>query len=217
MSGDYQPTLPAEAPSVGDLAERDAFAKLAAESLAVTRKSAETWRTGLGAFVTLVTAGVVIKGKDTTSALTTEWRVAVTVLLGGGLIVAVLGLWQVLGAQAGMPKTVTLEQIHRSHTSVVAFEVAIAADAAGGIRRAQRLVAVALAMLIVGVFATWWAPAPAAKPPAYLKVTYGEKTACGELRSADNGVVRLKVSGANDPVGIPVGTVTNMAVVAGCS
>ncbi|MBM2621810.1 hypothetical protein JIG36_40530 [Actinoplanes sp. LDG1-06] len=217
MTSEYRPTLPERGPSAADLAERDAFAKLAAESLSVTRKSAETWRTGLSAFVTLVTAGVVVKGRDSTSAMTTEWRLAVTLLLGGGLILAVLGLWQVLGVQAGIPKSVTLETIRARFASVAAFEVSIASDAADGIRRAQKLVAVALCLLIGGVVATWWAPAAPARPPAYLKVEHGSSTSCGELQSADDGQIRLKVSGAGAPVVIPAASVANMAVVAACS
>jgi hypothetical protein len=217
MSNAYEPRLPEQAPTAADLAERDAFAKLAASSLEVTRRSAETWRVGLSAFVTLVTAGVVIKGRDSTSTLTTEWRWAVTVLLGGGLVLAVLGLWQVLGAQAGLPRPITLAEIHGEHVSVAAYEVSIAAAAADRIRWSQRLVASALVLLVAGVIATWWAKTAPPDPPGYLKVTHGETTTCGKLLSGDAGQVRLQVAGVKDPVAVPATAVTNLAVVAACS
>jgi hypothetical protein len=49
---------PAAPPSKADLAERDRYAKRTAESLDGVRASAQTWRTGLTAFITLVTTGV---------------------------------------------------------------------------------------------------------------------------------------------------------------
>ena len=60
---------PAAAPSKADLDERDRYARLTAESLGTVRGSAQAWRNGLAAFITLVTAGVVIQGRDTTSGL----------------------------------------------------------------------------------------------------------------------------------------------------
>ncbi|MDQ3152790.1 MAG: plasmid pRiA4b ORF-3 family protein [Actinomycetota bacterium] len=77
-------------------------------SLPAVRASAEAWRSGLTAFLTLVTTEVIIKGRDTTAGLPTSWRVLVTVLIGGGLALAVAGLWRVLAAQAGTRYRLTL-------------------------------------------------------------------------------------------------------------
>ena len=54
--------------SPSSLEERDHFAEFNAQSLAILRPSAQTWRNGLVAFITLVTIGVIIKGSDTTAA-----------------------------------------------------------------------------------------------------------------------------------------------------
>ena len=71
---------PAQAPTKADLDERDRYAKLTAGSIETVRGSAQAWRTGLTAFITLVTTGVVIKGRDTTADLASGWRAVVTVL-----------------------------------------------------------------------------------------------------------------------------------------
>ncbi|MEV4167464.1 hypothetical protein [Nonomuraea dietziae] len=213
----YRPRKPQHPPSASDLAERDRFAALAQSSLATVKAGAEAWRNGLAAFITLVTTGVVIKGRDTTANLSPEWRVAVTLFIGLGLALSLLGLWQALSAQAGTKEgVITLEDIHRRHASVTAYQVALARTAAGRLARARILVGIALASLLLGIIATWWAPDSTAGPPAYLKVTHTGGVTCGELKSADAGTVRLKIAGAHDAAAIPVGTIGNMAVVAAC-
>ncbi|MFK4595430.1 hypothetical protein RKD30_002097 [Streptomyces pristinaespiralis] len=209
-----RPRRPAGPPSAADLAERDRFRELVRESLPAVRASAEAWRNGLAAFITLIGAAIVIKGRGTTAELPFGWRVAVTVLVGGGLALAVVGLWHALAAQAGnRPLAVTLADIHREHGSVDGFEVATAISAARRLTRARRAVAVALALLFAGTALTWWAPAAR---PAFLKVTHGTGTTCGALLSADGGTVRLSVAGRAVPVGIPLASVDNMAVTGTC-
>ncbi len=80
---------PAAAPTAADLDERDRYARLTAASAETVRRSAQTWRNGLTAFITLVTTGVVIKGRDTTAGLAAGWRALVSVLIVGGLLLAV--------------------------------------------------------------------------------------------------------------------------------
>lgn len=212
-----RPRKPQHPPSATDLAERDRFAALAQSSLTTVKSGAEAWRNGLAAFITLVTTGVVIKGRDTTANLDPEWRVAVTLFIGLGLALSLLGLWQALSAQAGTKEgVITLEDIHRRHASVTAYHVALAKTAARRLARARILVAIALVSLLLGIVATWWAPDGTARPPAYLKVTHVGGVTCGELRSADGGTVRLEVAGAHDAAAIGVGTISNMAVVTAC-
>jgi hypothetical protein len=218
----YRPRRPTRGPSPFDLAERDAFAAMSAASLDAVRSSAETWRNGLSAFITLVTTGVVIKGRDTTNALSTEWRTLLTALIGGGLLAAIVGLWQALGAQAGTrPRATTLSAVHSRYGSVAAYKVALANAAAVRLRRAQYLVATALALLLASIVVTWWAPDDSgdksgSDKPVYLKVSHQGGTSCGALRSADGGMVRLKVPGRHEPAVIALTKVTNVEVVRAC-
>ncbi|MEI7031867.1 hypothetical protein [Streptomyces pratensis] len=153
------PRLPERPPTQTDLADRDRFQALVRESLPSVRASAEAWRNGLAAFVTLIGTAVVIKGRTTTVDLPPLWRLAVTVLIGGGLALAVTGLWHALAAQSGTkPLAVTLADIQREYGSVDAFELATAIRAARRLTLARRAVALALACLFIGTALTWWAP-----------------------------------------------------------
>jgi hypothetical protein len=141
----YRPRKPSSAPSEGSLAERDAFTALARQSLPEVRASAEAWRNGLTAFLTLVTTGVIIKGRDTTAGLPTSWRVLVTVFIGGGLALAVAGLWRVLAAQAGTRyRLSTREDIRRRYGTVEAYQIAVADRATDDLDVGRRLVVAAL-------------------------------------------------------------------------
>lgn len=210
--------LPKSAPEPVNRAERDAFDALVADALPAVRASAQAWRNGLTALVTLVATGVIIQGQRTTADLPVPWRLAVTLLIGGGLATCILGLWHVLAAEAGTrTSTRTRSSIHERHGSVTAYQVALANAAGRRLHRARNTVAIALALLFAGVVTTWWAPASPKQPPAYLKVTHGTGTTCGTLQSADGGELHLTVSGATAPTVITFAAITNISVVAACS
>lgn len=155
----YRPKRPDHGPSAADLAERDEFALMASASLTSVRESAEAWRNGLTAFLTLVITGIVIKGRDTTAGMSSGWRLIVTLLIGGGLSLAITGLWLTLAAQAGTrARLLTLTEIHRAHGSLAAYRVFLASQAANKLRNARVAVALALVLLLAGLIGTWWAP-----------------------------------------------------------
>jgi hypothetical protein len=212
----YRPVLPSAAPTPADLAERDRFQELARDSLRSVRASAEAWRNGLAAFITLVTAGIVIKGRDTVATLPTGWRLATTVLVVSGLVFAVVGLWQVLTAQAGIPVALTLKDIHARFGSLQALEVATAVRDGRRLDLARYWVGASLVLLLAGVGLTWWAPTKPADPPTYLRVDHGRETTCGILKSADEGRLRIAVPGRHEPAVIPLADASTLSVVATC-
>ena len=117
-----RPRLPRSAASKADLDERDRYAKLTAGSADAVRGSAQAWRTGLTAFITLVTTGVVIQGRNSTASLHVGWRAVVIALVSGGLVLAVLGLWQALAAEAGTrPRNETLQDIRAAYGSLTSY------------------------------------------------------------------------------------------------
>jgi len=198
-------------------ADREAFDALVKESLSAVRSMAAAWRTGLTALVTLVTTGIILTGRTATAALTIPWRIAVTLAVGVGLGLAIVGLWHALAAEVGAPTRLhTLDDIRARYASVQAYQVGQAATAGRRLQTARTLVAAALGLLLTGVLLTWWAPAAPAKLPAYLEVTRPGGVVCGILESADGGTVRLTVVGAHEPVAIPLTTVTNLAVTPTC-
>jgi hypothetical protein len=198
-------------------ADRKAFEALVSDALPAVRSMVVAWRTGLTGFITLVTTGVVLTGQKTTTDLTFPWRVAVTLAIGWGLGLAILGLWHALAAEVGArTRLQSLEDIRARYASVQAYQVGLAAAAGHRLQAARTLSAAALGLLLTGVLLTWWAPRAPADPPAYLTVTRPGGIICGVLASADGGLLRVRVAGAHDPVTIPLSTVTNLAVATNC-
>lgn len=153
-------------------ADREAFDALAKESLPAVRSMVAAWRTGLTALVTLVTTGIILTGRTATTTLALPWRIAVTVAIGAGLALAIVGLWHTLAAEVGARTRLhTLDDIRARYASVQAYQAGQAASAGRRLQTARTLVAAALGLLLTGVLLTWWAPAAPTKPPAYLKVT----------------------------------------------
>ena len=219
MTADPPPRarLPQRALSKADLEERDRYAKLAAGSADTVRASAQTWRTGLTAFITLVTTGVVIKGRDSTAGLPVSWRILIIVLVGGGLLLAVLGLWQALAAEAGTrPQKQTLQDIRDAYGTLTAYQVHLADTAAGQLRWGIRAAAAAITLLIAGIVATWVAPAAATSPAAYVTAIHGNAITCGTLQSAARGQLRLAVAGGQGTVIIPFSEITSLALTTVC-
>lgn len=206
---------PARGPTPAQVADRDRWEALTSASLGTTQAAAEKWRTGLAAFVTLVTGGLLIKGPESASDLTTGWRIALTLLAGGGLALAAVGLWMALRAAAGAPAYVSYPDIVRTFGGVRQFEIACARRAADALRWAKVTMACSLSLLALAVFAWWWAPVQAAITPR-IQVTVGGKTVCGSLLSADKQQFRLQVDGETGPRTIPFSGVDNVRVTQSC-
>ena len=117
-------------------ADREAFDGLVKDSVSSVRSMASAWRTGLTALITLVTTGIIITGRTATTQLTTPWRIAVTAAVGGGLALALAGLWLALAAEVGARiRLQTLDGIRARYASVQAYLVG---QAAGAGRAADR-------------------------------------------------------------------------------
>ena len=157
------------------------------------------------------------KGATTTVGLSSGWRAFITITIGGGLVLAALGLWQALAAEGGTdPKKQTLRDIRAAYGTLTTYEIYLAAEAARRLQRGRRAVAGAVTFLLVGVAAIWWAPAAAPSPAAYISVTHGHVVTCGTLQSAGASQLRLIIHGSNSLVTIPFSQVTNLAVTTTC-
>jgi hypothetical protein len=100
--------------------------------------------------------------------MTVPWRIAVTLAIGAGLALAIVGLWHTLAAEVGAStRLYTLDDIRARYASVQ-YQVGQAAASGRRLQTARIVVAAA---------------APA-KPPAYLMVTRPGGTVCGVLNSA---------------------------------
>lgn len=207
---------PMQGPSADDVAQREQWRTYVQNSLAVVQASADKWQAGLAGFVSLVTAGLFLKGPETASDLEFGWRLTLTILLGGGLVAAVGGLWQALRAAAGDAGRANLDDIVREYGGIDAMQVAQANAAARKLGSARKLVALSLLLLTAGTVSWWWADKTAPSPAAYVQVVSPKGSPCGELTSADGGVVVLKVAGQSKPAEVPLTSVTNIHIVSSC-
>jgi hypothetical protein len=205
---------PTQGPSPAQIADRDRWEALTAASLATTQAAAEKWRTGLAAFVTLITGGLLIKGPQTAADLETPWRIAITILTGGGLLLAIAGLWMALRAAAGAPGRVGLPEIVANYGGVRQFEIASAQHASDALGWAKVITAAALSALALAVFASWWAPTVTATPR--IQVSTHGTTVCGKLSSADGKQLRVQVDGEANPRVVRFDDVENLRVTTVC-
>jgi hypothetical protein len=207
---------PPTGPTTTELEERDRWGALSDQSLTSTQTAAEKWRTGLAAFITLITGGLLLKGPEAASDLTTPWRAILSALAAGGLLAAIAGLWLALRAAAGTPSRLNFSQVIAEYGGIRQFEIACATAASAALRWAKALVAASLLLLGAAVVTWWWAPPKPSQPPALVKVDMSGKTICGTLISADSQQFRVQVEGSSSPETIPFSGATNLRVVASC-
>jgi hypothetical protein len=208
---------PADPPTAVDLAERDRYAALAAGSAEAVRAGARAWEKALTAFITLITAGVILKGRDSTADVAGDWRAGIVALAGGGLLLAVFALWQAVAAEAGThPQATTLRDIRADHGTLDAYQVYLAVQAARRLRWGIRSAAAAMTLLIAGIIATWLAPAAAARPPALVTITHGGAVTCGTLLPGRPGQARLSIPGRTRQATIPASAITAINPASAC-
>jgi hypothetical protein len=204
---------PDTAPDVASIADRERWDQLVATSLANTQAAAEKWRTGLAAFVTIITAGLLVKGPEAARDLPSCWLLALTLLASLGLLCTIIGLWLALSAAAGTPARLNFHRIVDTYGGVRQFEVASAEAASNALRWARVVVGLALLLLGAAVVVWWWAPVA---PTSVVKVTSGDMTICGELKSADDQELVIQVGGESDRTTIPFADVSNLRIVTEC-
>jgi hypothetical protein len=130
----------ADRPRPVSAADREAFDALTKEALPSVRSMAAAWRTGLTALITLVTTGIILKGRTDTTSLTVPWRIGVTLAISVGLGLAIVGLWHALAAEVGARTRLhTLDDIRTRYASVQAYQVGQAAAAGRRLQTARTL------------------------------------------------------------------------------
>lgn len=207
---------PTSGPTATDVADAKRWDDLVDNALPSVQSAAEKWRTGLAAFVTIVTGGLIVKGPDLANDLAKGWRAAITVLAAAGLLATIIGLWLALRAAAGAPASQSYTAILANYGGVRQFNVANARKATQLLLWARVLVGTALVLIGAALILWWWAPTAAKKPPALISIDHDQKSTCGELLSADGRMFRVKVSGEKEPETVAFTSATNVRVVASC-
>jgi hypothetical protein len=208
---------PSAGPTAEDLRDRTRWQELSEQSLASTQAAAEKWRTGLAAFVTLATGGLLLKGPGAASAVTTGWRIALTILALGGLLAAIAGLWLALQAAAGTPAKLNLTEVVAKYGGVRQFEVACALAASTRLRLARFVIAGSLLLFVGAIGTWWWAPPRPAQPSALISITTPSGAAYGTLISAIDDSFRVRQStNTSEQIRVAFSTATNVQIVASC-
>jgi hypothetical protein len=207
---------PLAGPTPDNLQDKARWEQLSSQSLTTTQAAAEKWRTGLAAFVTLATGGLLLKGPEAASGVPTSWRIALTILALGGLLAAIAGLWLALRATAGTPAKLSLAEVVARYGGVRQFEVAAALAASRQLRLARLVIAASLLLFVAAIGTWWWAPPKPAQPPALINITTPAGAICGTLIDAGDRAFTVQQANTSGQIRIPFSAAVNVQIVASC-
>jgi hypothetical protein len=147
------------------------------DSLRQSLESAEKWRVGLAAFVSVLTATLILRGPASVSELAAGWRITTIALLMTGSLSTITALWIALSAAAPSIRIRRLGEITQQWPVLRARDVAIARSINRRIAVAKWFMLAALVLIFAGVLAWWLAPPPT--PEASVKTD--SRTLCGSV------------------------------------
>ena len=179
--------------------------------LDIARKQADAWRIGLGALTALLTAVLVLQGRNNVSALTEPAQGFVVALLAlalAALIAATLLVSRSLAGPAGEEILLTGEDLERW----TADEVRKISRA---LRLAPLLAAGGVVAVAIAVGITWLAPVQSTSAQL-IKVTESTgQQPCGQLLGANGHQLIITLAAGRVQV-IPLAAVATITPVAGC-
>jgi hypothetical protein len=178
--------------------------------LDVARQQAETWRTGLATLTALVTAVLVIKGRDNVSQLAQPYRTSVVLLLGGALSLLIWATMLVSRAIAGPPG----KEILLSGEGLQVWTAQEVDKISHSIRWAPLLAIGGIAAVAVSVGLTWLAPAESTNG---MLIQVNEKTVqiCGKMIALDQHQVIVEYNG--ETALVPLLAVISIEPVSACN
>jgi hypothetical protein len=186
---------------------RKRWAQLAQElqfsQLDIARKQADTWRTGLATLTTLLTAILVIKGRDDLSTLTTSAEIVAAALLGLALLLLLTATIWVSRALAGPPG----EEILLTGEGLQEWTSGEVRKISTALRWAPALAAASIVVVAAAIGVTWFAPAARVHSAPLVQVTETNgQSACGTFISETRHRVILAVA---NTVGVANGSTTS--------
>lgn len=209
---------PPNAPSATAWDDIVRWKRLADTASARAMASAQTWRTGLAGFVTILTSALILKGSDLGS-VSAPLKYAVAGLLAGGAGLAVWGLWTALTAESPPQESARYGEILAEFSSIAGYERSVARSSTAALDRSRRRVFVALVALLVGS-ALWWLAPPKDDPASHLKVIFADQaevvTVCGTWLPSPAGELLLQINDTSTPTAVPLSSIQDLAVVNTC-
>lgn len=148
-------------------ADHRAFQALQAMSLKRALDDAKAWRNGYAMLAGGLGALLGFIGTQLSDATAAGWRIALSVLLGGGLVCVAAALLLTLTIEGGRRSSrLNLRQIVATYNSVEAFQAAQAAAALARLDRSKMIAALGAVLAFAGLLVTLWVPGPADKHPS---------------------------------------------------
>ena len=177
--------------------------------LDTARKQADAWRNGLAALTALLTAILVLKGRDDVSALPPPFRITAVVLLGVALGLLVAATLLITRALAGPPG----EEILLTGEDLEAWSANEVRKISTALRWAPWLAATGVLFVALAVGVTWLAPAQDITTPL-VRVTTSTTQLCGEMIGASGHQLILRSSATTTLLSLS--TVVNVTPVTNC-
>ncbi|WP_062909489.1 hypothetical protein, partial [Mycobacterium avium] len=140
-------------------ADQRAFALLQATALTRALEDAKAWRNGYAMLAGGLSALVGFIGTQLNHDTSWGWRLALSILLGGGLLCVFAALVLAITVEGGR-RTVrlNLRDIVQAHNSLEAYQARQAAVALQRLDRSKTIAAIGAALAFVGLVVTLWMP-----------------------------------------------------------
>ncbi|SFW71018.1 hypothetical protein [Amycolatopsis australiensis] len=206
-------------PNTRELQERAKLADEVAAALGRVRSTAQNWRTGMAGLITLVTATLLFKGRNSISDYVSWVRYSIGALTALALIAGVASLWWFLLAAYGRPEVVSAQSVI-DQGGVAVRDVLLAQAARKDLKFAQLLAIVSAALLAAALILSWYGPAETSSPPAFASVKVrhpsGTEAICGSLVAQNGTTTELRVKGEPDARRIPTADLVSVVLVSAC-
>lgn len=209
---------PGRGPSASALDDIEQWGALVASSVERATSTAEKWRTGLAAFVTVVTSVLLLKGPDA-QQIEFPWKLVVIVplVIGAGLMI--LGLWRALQASAPSLTTADFTSVIANYGTVRAYMIGAANEVTAQLEKSKFWVVWALVAFGSGILAWWLVPAKSDTPNSLVSVTdkHGIIVSCGAFVESKNNTITLRPQGSDQAMTIPLRDVNAIGVSDHCA
>ncbi|HEY0950535.1 hypothetical protein [Nocardioides sp.] len=184
---------PVGQPTPSSLADSRDWAALVASQLETVRASATNWRNGLAATIGLITVVLAVRKPEDADSLAQWFGHTVGALLLLALACSIVGAFAALAAAYGTPAEMTREQF-RDAGGITGVQLALARTAVKWLGVARIATAVSLALLMLTVGLTWFAPRGQA---VLLEVELQSgPSVCGTLTTSSGGYVDIRAATA---------------------
>lgn len=183
--------------------------KLRYGQLETARKQAESWRTGLTSLTALLSAVLVVKGRDNVTSLASPYPAVILLLFGLALVALVVATLRALRAASGVPG----DECLLTGEDLEIWSRCEVTEVHRAITTARWLTIFGVCAIAAGVGTAWLAPtASTVAPTVRVDSSYG--SFCGALKQFSDGIIR--VGEARGYHLVPLTSVVNIVAVDSC-